>query len=1025
MDIKPTNSFDNEKTSALEDINKVIGDIKEKAGQMDGSDELLSTAKKLSESVEKIMLIEKLKKLRQEVDKYEGEVTEDDEEILRDADEIKGREVQFIIPEEEPSAEVFDSTEPIETDQITSLMLKENEPVLLPEMPEDTISAEKTSDEAETVDAKRTAEIIAAAEEMFEKESAGEILEKEVEEAVPGTQENTGFKEEKDIAEKANEYEGSLDELEDEIPEEEEKTINNILFAIIGAILLIGLSIPLVLWITRMGSFPAGAEAWGHLFKSNTLYKEILSGNFYPLFSELWYSGTEPLRFWAPLPHYLLAVIQLILNGNVVLSYNVFIAVTFVLGGFGWLLIGAKTGRQKTGLVLAILWFMIPDNLRVLFSDGNLSRVFVNALIPLIIFAVICLFEKRSAKSFIMLGVLLMLASLSHTLTTALIIAVIFIYSLIFGISHKKIKEIFIALLAMIFGTAIAGIWLYPAFSGASFSIDLLMFGETIKTASQSVMDYVNPYLRVGNPEVYYFGATILAAAVIGLIAGQKKSKPAFLITILLFVVLPQVFLHLIDAVPVNQLTWIIVATPIAAAACFAGLILWKKMNKVLTAVLLILIVLDCCMSFVFLAGGKEEPTDVQTLLNSAIKLSTQKVALLDGGEFGSYPSYYLSYNVLAIETQQTFGIKSQVAETASNSKQIEVAFEKGLYGFVFDRTLELGADTIVLKKDEELKYKVMIEDAKEFGYKKVYEDTLGIILKLPINNQFGTTASYKGLGIGVNASYLAYMFPQVEIGDSEYIEDYTFEELKKYEIVYLSGFKYKNKATAENMITQYSMSGVKFIIDMTDAPVNIGEFQPSFLGVSAQPVTFSAQLPDLKFNNEKYKIKNSLPPEYKVWNTHYLQNLDSIDGKLLLGKQEMSFLGTKVNDNIVFIGFNLPKFAIETRDIATVSILEKIISLKLGKTPDRKIQKIELEYSRNKISIKAEKTGTIVSIANLDSFAGNPGKYEQVHNLIKTVDKEITIDVGYPYLLRGGMVSGAGLILLIVFGVIFRRKEN
>ena len=59
------------------------------------------------------------------------------------------------------------------------------------------------------------------------------------------------------------------------------------------------LAVILVNYIQEQGIYPTGFDVFGHLFKSNLLYENIKEGNLYPLYTNLWYNGLQPFRYWA------------------------------------------------------------------------------------------------------------------------------------------------------------------------------------------------------------------------------------------------------------------------------------------------------------------------------------------------------------------------------------------------------------------------------------------------------------------------------------------------------------------------------------------------------------------------------------------------------------------------------------------------------------------------------------------------------------------------------------------------------
>ena len=133
--------------------------------------------------------------------------------------------------------------------------------------------------------------------------------------------------------------------------------------------------------ITYRGYYPWGPDSWGHLFKSKVLYENFIDGNMYPLYTDLWYNGVQPFRYWAPLCYYIIMFFQIFTKGDVVLAYYFFMILMFILGAFGWILFGGKTKRFKLGIILALIWFFLPDNLSIFIAHGNLPIVTANTFI--------------------------------------------------------------------------------------------------------------------------------------------------------------------------------------------------------------------------------------------------------------------------------------------------------------------------------------------------------------------------------------------------------------------------------------------------------------------------------------------------------------------------------------------------------------------------------------------------------------------------------------------------------------------
>ena len=99
------------------------------------------------------------------------------------------------------------------------------------------------------------------------------------------------------------------------------KVIKLILICVIY--ILTGVTI--AFFVSKSGMYPSGSDAMSYLYKSDTLYKQIMNGNWYPLFDAMMYNGIEPLRYTAPLPLYFLALCEGVMGGSCFQGYLLFI----------------------------------------------------------------------------------------------------------------------------------------------------------------------------------------------------------------------------------------------------------------------------------------------------------------------------------------------------------------------------------------------------------------------------------------------------------------------------------------------------------------------------------------------------------------------------------------------------------------------------------------------------------------------------------------------------------------------------
>ena len=82
----------------------------------------------------------------------------------------------------------------------------------------------------------------------------------------------------------------------------------------------------LVIWlINANGIYPSGSDTMYHVYRGDYVYKSIKSGNLFPLYDPMWYNGVELLRYWSPLPAYVMALCQFIAGGSQFGAYLIFV----------------------------------------------------------------------------------------------------------------------------------------------------------------------------------------------------------------------------------------------------------------------------------------------------------------------------------------------------------------------------------------------------------------------------------------------------------------------------------------------------------------------------------------------------------------------------------------------------------------------------------------------------------------------------------------------------------------------------
>ena len=208
----------------------------------------------------------------------------------------------------------------------------------------------------------------------------------------------------------------------------------------------------------------------------------------------------------------------------------------------------------------------------------------------------------------------------------------------------------------------------------------------------------------------------------------------------------------------------------------------------------------------------------------------------------------------------------------------------------------------------------------------------------------------------------------------------------------------------------------------MNRIPIDTLTNRMSFLGVTAQPISFSTQYPELMY---KGKIYDAQPfnKEYSTWNTVYLDNIKQLIGYSWFQNKELPFLGTAENENIIFMGFNFFFHGMDAQDNTIMTLMSDLLEFEPTQLPMRELVPITIEYQPNKLIIDSPKGNINTALAFQDNFRSEQ-QITNENNLLIVGEPHTEIKFVYPYLLQGTLLSMMGLLgILILLYFIYRKK--
>ncbi len=774
---------------------------------------------------------------------------------------------------------------------------------------------------------------------------------------------------------------------------------------LIGMAVLFLAAIGTTLFLYLMKWEPSGLDVWGHVFKANVMYEGLQEGVFYPLYTPKWYNGIQLYRYWPPFCYYIMAFLQFLAGGDPIVGYYLFAFVTIFVGGVPFVLLGKHMGRPIVGVACALLYFCLPDNIRVYFVEGNMPRIATSIIIPYVIYFLWKYIREHKKTALIGLMLSMMCMTFTHLMLTAITGIGTFIFLCFDWFQNRDFKRDFIALVSMVIGILMAGIWFIPALHGGMLAMgdsssdtqDLLTF---------SLAESLNGLNRVFfDVEIYYFGLSVIFVAVFGLIL-SKNQKAGFVFAIFVLLGTTPATVSITKHLPLGEFLWMTRFTALAYAFFLLSILEWKRIRKKYAILLFALLALDSSVGILnlnrYYSPALEEAKVDGALLNS---YTTQRANVMDHSLYGCYLSWSL---VEEGDADYTFGWAWQGAETAENIMLMNEALEHEAYTYIFDRSIEHGDDTVLVQAAQVFNEKKMLDAAKLLGYQLVEESDTGYVFKLDTPKQFGVKTEYLGIAIGSYAKSVCIYYPTFSIGASNVIEDYTIEELSKYQTVFLSGFSYRNQKDAESFLNELADKGVRVVIDCAHLPEN-GLQQKQFLGTIQNSITFENVLPNLKLEDNEI-VAGRIPIEDGIWQTGYVNNQDKVLGYVDIGSKDIPYLSyNEDHENIWFLGLNLAYYAVSADNTDVMQILDQCFGVNYNQCPKREIVPLNIEVTWDSITIDCEETGVNTTLAFQDNFKTEQKIWEE-NNLMYIGDNHTEIDIVYPYFWQGFLVSLLGL---------------
>ena len=705
-------------------------------------------------------------------------------------------------------------------------------------------------------------------------------------------------------------------------------------------------------YLYHSGRYLHGSDVYEQLYKLDLIAKSWQEGALFPRYAADWYNGYEVFRYTAPSAYLLTAMISNIFQADIHIGICAFYGIMVFISQMGFFLFGIRHKRMLAAFFTGIAFLILPSTYTVIILEGSLDVVMGLAMMPLLLYFLSGFYKEKHRLALLPFSVLFCLFISANYVLAVAFGMILFLYLILHAVAEKAWKYELAAFCNIVLLYVVMGYFLYPALSGGLLSRNYALQGSV--------------ELSLGIPAVI--------VALIGLIVTDRSRFAGFFLTLVIGVLSLSVMepvMKLISAQVLQRSYWYILS---ATVILLVTLLCWEKLKPLFLAIALLAMVggnLETVLSLqdgnYILESDKEMAADY--LLDEAAACTDNRVALMDMATLGAFPQWYF----VCENIDTMFGWDYENALTIQNQISLNEAFFDGFYDYMFDRLLLYGNDTVIMLKEllEEGAYNTLIASANRNGYEVLTENENAILLKATaVNGNYGVVTKYENLAIGENAYYIAYIYPSFGYGASNCIEDYTIEELRQYRKLYLSGFTYRNKVKAENMLKELSRKGTEVYIDMQHIPINALTGKNEFMDVYAQFVEFVENFPILQNDNGNQFKLDFKAGGYDVWETVYISGCDEvIKDTVYENKSRLVYLGQNRAPNVTFMGFNLVYYYLTTHNQDLKRFLDEAMRLSSEDLETPVIVPVQIEREPYEITVHAQTDYVNCNIAGVDAL--------------------------------------------------------
>lgn len=183
-----------------------------------------------------------------------------------------------------------------------------------------------------------------------------------------------------------------------------------------------------------------------------------------------WGYGMPLFNFYAPLPYYFAEIFHL-LGFSFLNSIKICFGATFILAFIGMFLLANKFWGKYGGFLSATAFVYSPYRSVDFYARGALGELFAISLIPLAIWAIFELVEKKTFRKIAAASLIMASLFLSHTVLTLIAIPTLLLIGIFYILLNKdKIKNTLFFVFSLLLALGLSSFFLIPAFFEKQFT---------------------------------------------------------------------------------------------------------------------------------------------------------------------------------------------------------------------------------------------------------------------------------------------------------------------------------------------------------------------------------------------------------------------------------------------------------------------------------------------------------------------------------------------------------------------------